>query len=336
MRHPAMRRAEMEAISAIYAPPGRRPVREEVVGLLADSIRRIGLQVPIAVRTVEEYDIPGEGPTGGVRLLVAGAHRLEVCRRLGWEEVPVVEFADETEARLWEISENLHRAELSALERDEQLAEWVKLVEQKDKRKQEEFSDNLSENQRRGGRPAGGAAAASRELGVNERDVQRALKTASLSDDAKAVARETGLDDNRSALLAAAAKPVEEQAATIREIAERPRPVKGAPNPLRDATKYERREVNNLLRKEPNLSKEQALARVRRREKDRQAKHERERAEADRRRQEQLERLTPVVAEIVTLVRPQAAAMLAALRSEDHWLFVELLEEALVELEAQS
>jgi hypothetical protein len=38
----------------------------------------------------------------------------------------------------------------------------------------------------------------------------------------------------------------------------------------------------------------------------------------------------------VTLVRPQAAAMLAALRSADRWLFVELLEEALVELEAQS
>ena len=31
--------------------------------------------------------------------------------------------------RLWEISENLDRAELSALERAEQIAEWVRLTE---------------------------------------------------------------------------------------------------------------------------------------------------------------------------------------------------------------
>ena len=31
-------------------------------------------------------------------------------------------------ARLWEISENLHRADLSALERAEQIAEWVALT----------------------------------------------------------------------------------------------------------------------------------------------------------------------------------------------------------------
>ena len=32
--------------------------------------------------------------------------------------------ASEIDARLWEISENLHRAELSALERAEQIDEW--------------------------------------------------------------------------------------------------------------------------------------------------------------------------------------------------------------------
>jgi hypothetical protein len=37
------------------------------------------------------------------------------------------------DARLWEISENLHRAELSALERAEHVDEWMTLTESKQK-----------------------------------------------------------------------------------------------------------------------------------------------------------------------------------------------------------
>ena len=33
------------------------------------------------------------------------------------------------EARLWEIAENLHRAELSKLERDDNVAEWIKITD---------------------------------------------------------------------------------------------------------------------------------------------------------------------------------------------------------------
>jgi hypothetical protein len=32
---------------------------------------------------------------------------------------------------MWKISENLHRAELTKLERDEQIARWIELVKQK-------------------------------------------------------------------------------------------------------------------------------------------------------------------------------------------------------------
>ncbi len=67
-------------------------------------------------------------------------------------------------------AENLHRAELTALERDTQID--------------------------KGGRP-GNAAATARDIGVNERDVQRAV--ASLSPEAKQAARDAGLDDNRAA-----------------------------------------------------------------------------------------------------------------------------------------
>jgi hypothetical protein len=38
---------------------------------------------------------------------------------------------NEVDSRLWEIAENLHRAELSTLERSDQIAEWVRLAEEK-------------------------------------------------------------------------------------------------------------------------------------------------------------------------------------------------------------
>ena len=39
----------------------------------------------------------------------------------------VMETGSELEARLWEIAENLHRAELTALERAEHISQWIKL-----------------------------------------------------------------------------------------------------------------------------------------------------------------------------------------------------------------
>ena len=62
------------------------------------------MQVPL---TVIERD--------GRYLLIAGRHRLEALRVIGEERVPVrvVDF-DDIEARLWSISENLHRTALTA------------------------------------------------------------------------------------------------------------------------------------------------------------------------------------------------------------------------------
>lgn len=54
------------------------------------------------------------------------------------------------------------------------------------------------------GRPEGGAAKASRELYVGEREVQRAVKVATLTDEAKQAAQSRGLDNNQSVLIAAA------------------------------------------------------------------------------------------------------------------------------------
>jgi ParB-like chromosome segregation protein Spo0J len=55
-----------------------------------------------------------------VPILIAGRHRLEAVRMLGWDEIPViVSDGTEIEAKMWEIAENLHRADLTVMERSE-------------------------------------------------------------------------------------------------------------------------------------------------------------------------------------------------------------------------
>lgn len=187
------------SIDDIVIGDGRRAVNDAAVRRLAASIEEIGLRHPITVKR-----------KGDLYQLIAGRHRLEACRKLGREHVPaIIVSMSNGEARKWEIAENLHRADLSKIERDEMIAEWIKLTEQ----------SAQSAPKGLGHRPEGGVNAASRELGIERTDAQRAVRVASLSDEAKDAARETGLDDNRSALLEAAGKKtVAEQVATIHRL----------------------------------------------------------------------------------------------------------------------
>ena len=124
---------------------------------------------------------------------------------LGWEKIECLSLnCDERDAQLWEIAENLHRADLTALQRSKQVALWIKLTEEK--QAEAAFRGNLPRNSG-AGRPAGGRKAASRELGVDERAARRAEKIADLSEEAQEAAKEVGLDDNQTALLAAAKLP---------------------------------------------------------------------------------------------------------------------------------
>jgi len=108
-------------IDHIDVPKGRRPIDPKTVETLVNSIKEIGLQNPITVRHGDNRHI-----------LVAGLHRLEALRKLGRDRAPclVVDMSD-VDARLWEIAENLHRSDLTAQERAEQIAQWVRLTEQK-------------------------------------------------------------------------------------------------------------------------------------------------------------------------------------------------------------
>jgi len=131
----------------------------------------------------------------------------------------------ERQAKIWEIVENLHRAELTVLQRSEQESELLELLKMEDADVSAQFGQKLPMKGVGqgvgGGRPEGGLSEASRELGITRQSAQRAAKIAGLSDEAKQVAMATGLDDNQSAMLAVAKVDKAGQAEALREIAAR-------------------------------------------------------------------------------------------------------------------
>jgi ParB family chromosome partitioning protein len=168
-----------------------RPLDPEWVAKLERTIAEIGLQTPITVTA--------ELNTGQPHRLVVGAHRLQAVKNLGWPTIPVLLFeGDERAARMWEISENLDRYELTVLERDIQLAEWIRLAEER-AAFSAQVDPKIAKDGSTRGRPESGINQAARELGIERKDAQRAAKVGSLSDEAKAAAVEHGLDNNRSA-----------------------------------------------------------------------------------------------------------------------------------------
>jgi ParB/RepB/Spo0J family partition protein len=171
-----------------------RPLNGEEVKRLAASMQRIGLMTPITVRY--HNDVPSDDGTCDDSFeLIAGRHRVAAARLLGWERIDGIEIeCSDVDAKLWEIAENLHRAELTKLQHDEQVAEWIRLTDSN--------AAQLAPHKK--GQQPGGINAAARELGVERTDAQRAVKVDSLSPEAKAAAVKYELDDNRSALLDAA------------------------------------------------------------------------------------------------------------------------------------
>jgi ParB family chromosome partitioning protein len=191
----------------IKVGPNRRAIDPAVVKELAESIAKIGMRQPITVRQ--------DG--GDDYTLVAGGHRLEAVRTRGTKIQAVVMTGSEADARLWELSENLHRSDLTVLERSKQVAEWAELSADK--------PGQVVQVSAKGGRGIeGGASKAARELPVSgatpeakRKTVARAIKIAGISPEAEAAVVAAGLDDNQAALLTIAEVPVETQVEAVAE-----------------------------------------------------------------------------------------------------------------------
>lgn len=183
---------------AIQVGQRKRSLVSAKVEEMARSISDIGLRTPLTVRVLDEAADADGVITNGVPVLVAGHHRLAAVRQLGWETVPcIVLDGDERDARLWEIAENLHRADLSAVERAEHVDEWRKLT---------------LEKVAQVAPPSGGDQPAERghrktaeTLGISREAVRRAEKIAALPRPVRDQAREEGWSQDR---LLNHAKPV--------------------------------------------------------------------------------------------------------------------------------
>ena len=181
------------AIDEITIPPTKRRINEEAVKGLMTSMDKLGLQTPPTVYRDEK--------TGQPTLLV-GRHRLEAARRLGWKTIPASIVAWQPDQRRgWELSENVDRAELTVLERAEQIAELIKLEVRPSP--DEELTQPVSVS--KGGRgKKGGIRNAAKNLGLNREDARRSVKIAGLPVDAKKFAEKHGLGNNLRVLQTAA------------------------------------------------------------------------------------------------------------------------------------
>lgn len=205
----------------------RRALDPEAVSRLAISIKEIGLQHPISVLAID-----------GRFKLVAGRHRLEAVRELGEDRIEAYAVPmDSRAARMWEISENLHRADLTVQERSDQIAEWIGLIEEGLQSGQLVQNESKRED-RRGHRHEGGISAAARQLPIQgetgdakRKSVERAVKIASITPTAKEAAKEAGIDNNQSKLLKLAAVEPSKQVEAVAKIA---KPAKLAPAPLNE------------------------------------------------------------------------------------------------------
>ena len=169
-------------ISEIKINPGRRDTQQRNVEELARSIAAVGLMNPITVTQDNT--------------LIAGLHRLEAVKLLGWTEIEcTISDADGLQAELAEIDENFVRAGLSHRELGDLLLRRKELYEaihpetrQGQRNGQTAKNDNLTVLQ---AKPFSEDTAD--KLGISKRTVERLVQTAAnLTPEAKKTIRDAG------------------------------------------------------------------------------------------------------------------------------------------------
>jgi ParB family chromosome partitioning protein len=189
----------------------RRSVNRRKVKGLAGSIAQVGLLNPITVRA-----------TGDEYTLVAGLHRLEAAKLLGWSQIPaVIVELDDVDRMLAEIDENLIRNELSDLERGEHLAERKRLY----LLKHPETAARVAGGKARHRSATAGSAVAesfasdaASKTGASERTVREDVQIAeSIPEDVRDALRETPVADSKTDLMGMARLTQEDQRAVVAE-----------------------------------------------------------------------------------------------------------------------
>ena len=151
-------------ISEIKVKEGRRATDEKKIKDLADSIKVLGLLNPITV------NVDGT--------LIAGKHRLEACKLLGWQEIPTNQInINALLAELAEIDENLIRNELHWLDADKQLERRQAIYEEMfpDTKREATLKQNLPKRQNVVTDMKTFTEDTAEKLGQSQRSVQRSV-----------------------------------------------------------------------------------------------------------------------------------------------------------------
>ena len=189
-------------ISEIKINPGRRDTQQRNVEELARSIAAVGLMNPVTVTQDNT--------------LIAGLHRLEAAKLLGWTEIEcTVSDADGLQAELAEIDENFVRAGLSHRELGDLLLRRKELYEaihpetrQGQRNGQTAKNDNLTVL---AAKPFSEDTAD--KLGISKRTVERLVQTAAnLTPEAKKTIRDAGDKITKGAALKISRLPPDQQA----------------------------------------------------------------------------------------------------------------------------
>jgi ParB-like chromosome segregation protein Spo0J len=191
-------------VASIRVSKSCRRLVDEKVGVLAKSMAEIGLKTPISVR------LKKRGP-----IAVTGHHRLEAAKRLKWKKIDCfIINGDKVDAQLWTIAENLHRAELDAIQRADLIEAWKHLLKDREKGAQVAQPGGHQPHDK-------GVSATAKALATSRDDVRRAGVIANISSEAKAAAKAGGLGDNKAALLKIGkAVGVRAQMKKVRELVE--------------------------------------------------------------------------------------------------------------------
>ena len=197
-------------ITDITVNPDRKEASPEAVEKLMDSMLEVGLLCAITVDTDHH--------------LIAGFHRLEAAKRLGWTDIECVEVTlTGLQAELAEIDENLIRRNIPSMEFGVLLLKRKKLYEDIHPETRN-GGDRRSQNFRcakcTSEKPKSFVDDTAEKLHVNPSTIRRGLQTAeNMTDEAREILRNAGIDPPKGDALALSRLDADQQRDAAQQLA---------------------------------------------------------------------------------------------------------------------
>ena len=201
---------EISTAKVVVKDDHRRSLNQKKVQELCDSIEQCGLLNPITV-----------SGKGGEFTLVAGYHRLEAVKRIGWKTIPVTVLHSSVPLMiaLAAIDENLIRCELSPLELAEALEQRKGIYEKLNPTTKKGGDPSTREKRQNAESALSFAKDTAAKTGKSERVVQENVKLATdLTKSVKDKIRDTPIAGSKEELKALASVPKKEQAGVVDKV----------------------------------------------------------------------------------------------------------------------